>query len=82
MAQFYKHCMLHKTHRGQIGVSVQMTWIPEQFAHVGKVLALKDPSTGEWDDGWTVESVYARCEESYVMERSQDYKHQRKASDV
>jgi len=74
--------MLHKVTPGLAGVSVQMTWIPEEFAKEGKILELKNPQTGEWDNGWTVEKVYARSEESYVRERSQDYKHQRKASDI
>lgn len=33
-----------------------VSWIPEQFAHKGKVLKLKSDN-GEWVDGWIVESA-------------------------
>lgn len=51
-------------------------WIPEKFAVVGKVLKIKG------DDGWLVVSIHSRKSEEEVRERSQDYKHQRKASDI
>jgi len=57
-----------------------VSYIPEQYAKVGKILKLKE--NGEWKDGWIVEKVGSRRLTEEVIERSQDYKHQRKASDI
>ena len=67
---YYKQCQLRKRN------TIQTSWIPERFARQGKYLKLKG------DDGWLVESVGNRMEEKMVLERSQDHKHQRKASDI
>lgn len=70
MAHF-KQCELKKNG------SVQVAWIPEQFAHVGNYLELKG------EDGWLVTFVgQIRITNEEVLEQSQDYKHQRKASDI
>ena len=37
------------------GSSVQTSWLPRQFAKVGKTLRLKE--RGEWQDGWKVVEV-------------------------
>ncbi|MCU0703722.1 MAG: hypothetical protein MUF18_07075 [Fimbriiglobus sp.] len=34
-----------------------MSWIPEVFAEVGRVLKLKEPHG--WDDGWQVREVWS-----------------------
>ena len=31
-----------------------MSWLPEQFAVVGKVLKLRNDKSEAWDDDWTV----------------------------
>lgn len=82
MSKFYKHTTMHKPLPNDGGIQVHIAWIPEEFAKVGKVLKLKDPISGEWDDGWVVQSVYARQAEEFVLEHSQDYKYQRAASDI
>lgn len=79
---FFKQCMMHRRQEGLPGVSVHVAWIPEELAKVGKVLELLDSHTGEWTGGWVVESVHSRLSEEYVREHENDYKHQRKASDV
>jgi hypothetical protein len=56
-AIFYRQCLLKK------GTLVTTSWIPEKFAVLGKVLKLKDDD-GSWDNGWVVEAVYGRLEES------------------
>lgn len=72
---FYRQCELRKKN------SIQITWIPEEFAKKGKYIKLlQDNNT--WDDGWQVTEVGVREEDKIVAERSQDYKHQRKASDI
>jgi hypothetical protein len=53
-----------------------ISWIPEEFAVIGKFLKLDD------DDGWRVKMVGARKGDKEVNERSRDYKKQRKGSDM
>lgn len=50
---YYRQCQLVKKE----GVSTlnQVSWIPEKFAIMGKVLKLKEGET--WDDHWIVSSV-------------------------
>lgn len=68
---YYKQCVLRKQN------TVQTAWIPEQFAHINEYVCIKD------DDGWLVELVgQHRMLEEDVSKHSQDYKHQRKASDI
>jgi hypothetical protein len=59
------------------GKRATISWIPERYAKKGKYLKLKG------EDGWKVVSVSnLRMPEDLVKERSQDYKHQREASDI
>lgn len=51
---YYKQCHLQKPTKE--GTMCQTSWIPEQFAVVGKVLKLKD-SDGKWDNGWVVKTA-------------------------
>jgi hypothetical protein len=62
------------------GNTRQMAWIPEKFATAGRYLRLTEAGISE--DGWQVMGVGAQMTEKYVRERSQDYKHTRKASDI
>ena len=71
---FHRQCRLRK------GATEQVTFIPEEFAKVGRFVKLR--SATEWDDGWKVVAVYSRVESREAAERSQDYKHQRRASDI
>lgn len=72
---FYKQVELRR--EGTFLVS----WIPEVYAHVGYTIGLKDK--GQWSEGWEVLAVGAkRLPESAMVERSQDYKRTRKASDI
>jgi hypothetical protein len=60
------------------------SWIPQKYAKKGKYVKLKrEDATGirKWDNGWLVVEVGSKMKEEEVMVRSQDYKHQRKASD-
>lgn len=66
----YKQCVLEKCK------VKQTAWIPEQFAHAGKILKIKD------NNGWKVVEVGSqRFDQAYVLEREQDYKNQALASD-
>lgn len=75
---FYKQCILQKRKGIKPEVITQQTaWIPEVFAHVGRLVELKG------DNGWEVVAVaQQRLDAETVSEQSQDYKHQRKASDI
>ncbi len=64
----------------QRGTKHQTSWIPEEFAKLGKYIKVKED--GKWEDGWQVKSLGERKMASYVLEWSQDYKHQREASDI
>lgn len=75
MANFMRQCTLNR------GRAQTVSWIPEKFATVGKVLALKDRA-GEWTDGWEVAAVGGRLEASVVNERSQEYKKHRNSTDI
>jgi hypothetical protein len=46
--QGYRQCRLKKNE------SWQVSWLPEKFAVVGKVLKLRNDKDDAWDDGWTV----------------------------
>lgn len=67
---YYRQCKLKK------GDTISVAWIPEKFAKRGKWLKIKD------EDGWQVIDIYGRAREDYVLTHSQDYKHQREASDI
>ena len=71
---YHRQCKLIK------GNDTTVSWIPEKFALKGKYLKLKD--NGEWEDGWKVEFVGTKLPTKYVIDRSQDHVHQRKASDI
>lgn len=51
---FYRQCRLVK----QVGASqcVQVSWIPDPFARVGRVLRLRDADK-VWDNGWVVQTA-------------------------
>lgn len=55
----------------------QTVWIPENFAHKGKFLKIKD------EDGWEVVSVsQIRLSQEYIETHERDYKYQRQVSDI
>jgi hypothetical protein len=61
----------------QRGTTHDVCWIPSKFAVQGKTLRLVD------EDGWVVTSVGdLRLPSEYVEERKNDYRTQRRASDV
>lgn len=49
----YKQCKLVKTEKAEGRSHVRVSWIPEKFAVVGKVLKLKENDV--WIDGFVVE---------------------------
>jgi|SoiMetStandDraft_5_1073268.scaffolds.fasta_scaffold387745_2 hypothetical protein len=57
------------------------SWIPKRYAIVGRYIKLKSED-GSWEDGWKVHQTYAELPTKIVLERGQDYRNTRKASDV
>jgi hypothetical protein len=63
------------------GNTQRTSWIPEQFAVVGKML--KIDMDGEWNEGWIVEHVGStRRDSATVRERSRDHLRHRKKTDI
>jgi hypothetical protein len=72
---YFRQCKLQR------GNAFTTSWIPEKYTKKGKHIELKDNDV--WVDGWLVTEVgNKRLQEEYVVTRSQDYKRQRKASDI
>jgi len=64
------------------GTTRTTSWIPTKYAIKGKFLEMKNDQ-GKWIDGWRVVSVSNPPSlASYILERSEDYKHTRKSSDA
>lgn len=58
----FRQCKLQKDNR------VLVSWIPDKFAKIGKLLRLKE------DDGWKVIEVYDSMSEDRVKAYSRAYK--------
>ncbi len=75
----YLMCELSRKVDG--GIQNQVSWIPEKFAVKGKYLKLKEDTV--WIDGWLVDSASDESLPGNILnDRSQDYKTQRKGSDI
>jgi len=75
---WYHQCRFRSVSNGPNKIAV--AWIHERGAKVGrrmKFLDHRDP-----DIVWEVLEVWERARKSTVLERQQDYRHQRKASDI
>tara|TARA_R110000824_G_scaffold218435_2_gene405049 strand:+ start:3552 stop:3803 length:252 start_codon:yes stop_codon:yes gene_type:complete len=75
----FKQCKLQRLN------ATTTSWIPSKFAKLGQYLKLKDRAdkTDNWIDGWKVESVgHLEVDRKTVISRSEDYKNQRKVSDI
>lgn len=78
---FFRQCSLDLPLKN--GVKRTVSWIPEKYAIKGKIIQLKKRETDEWENGWVVVMVGTiRLTQDQVTERSQDFKKQRKASDI
>lgn len=75
---YYKQCVLRKEN------TIEVSWIPEVYAHVNAYVAIRNKKDKSiWDDGWQVITVSQfRMDEEQLNDFSQDYKHQRKMSDI
>ena len=57
------------------GLLITVTWLPDKFAIKNKSIIIDDFQ-------WTVNKIYNKMPYKYINERSQDFKHQRKVSDI
>lgn len=75
---YYRQCKMRKKH-SETSYSEQVSYIPEEFAVMNKVLKLKE--NGEWDDGWVVIGVSSdRHADEEVPDYHQAIKAHRKAT--
>ncbi len=50
---YFKHCRLNK--KCDVGHLEKITWIPEEFAMIGKTIKIRDEEDhNTWSDGWKV----------------------------
>ena len=76
----YRQCHLKK--KDGTHVWEQVSWIPEPYCVVGKVLKLRD-SDGNWDDGWKVVSAGSHVQsEQEVNTNSRQHLKHRLATDI
>ena len=76
---FHRQCRLSRQNKGKMETIT--TWLPEEFAKIGKVLEL-ETSGGEWENGWAICEVFSRKKTKEVAERERDYKKHRLNSDI
>lgn len=78
--EYFVQCLLYKD-SPLGGFLLTVSWLPEKFAHVGKVLKLENDDK-TWSNGWRVMKLYSRHESDFVLEHERDFARQRKASDI
>jgi len=70
------------------GDETYVAWIDSKFAKIGQPVAVIDSLLGApfdekgFSTGWIVEQTYSKLPEKYALDRSQDHKRTRKASDI
>lgn len=64
--EYFRQCSLQKKNEHQV------SWLPEQFAKLGKWLKLRE--NGIWEDGWQVILVGGRQSRQERIERGNDHK--------
>jgi hypothetical protein len=72
-------CMERPTERGK---ECLIGWIDEAFARIGKKLKLQNEDDDSWEYGWVVTAVGGRQSRAERTERHNDFKRQRKGSDM
>lgn len=68
---FYRQCKLARKNETQV------SYIPEKYAILNKILKLKNHH-GVWENGWKVEFVGARMEDSEVPDVHKQIRQHRK----
>lgn len=61
-----KYCFCHLVRQMGDGITWEMdSWIPKEYAVVGRILRLRTVG-GEWEDGWWVKSA-GEARESHLL---------------
>lgn len=76
---FSRQCALERP-LASGGKQIQISWIPEEFAKIGKFLKLREGDV--WENGWQVASIGGRQSRQQRIDRSRDHIIQRKGSDI
>jgi hypothetical protein len=63
--QVYRQCRLVKRIRD--GESIQTSYLPEEFAKVGRIVKVREDDGG-WDDGWVIRIVGGSLTEAQLGE--------------
>ncbi len=75
----YSQCKLEREF--SCGTVTMVTWLPSQFASVGRSLRLKE--AGIWEDGWVVREVWQTLPEEQLPDSHAERKaHKRATGDV
>jgi len=80
MKDKHVQCRLRKPITGE-AYKEQVSFIPEKYASVGRVLKLRN-CLEEWEDGWVVEDTYVVMPSDLVVQNSHAWTKQRKTSDI
>lgn len=76
MIDYHRQCkLIHLDSHAKM-----ISWIPDQFACVGNLVKLKN--NGKWEENWVIEEIFDKLPTDTVMKRKDDYKKQRRASDI
>jgi len=64
------------------GGSRAVTWLPEAFATVGRVLTLRHPVTGTWQRGWRVVATWTVRPTESVLRDARTHAHYRSDKNI
>lgn len=77
--KYWKQCGLKKKINNTT-FEEQVSYIPEPYCKIGKILKLKEDN--KWEDGWKVIWCGERKSDEEVSRNSRDYLRTRKVSDI
>lgn len=69
--EYHRQCRLSRQVEGKM--EIMTTWLPEKFAHIGKVLEI-EVSSGVWQNGWSVYEIYSRVRTQDAVQWERDFK--------
>jgi hypothetical protein len=77
MKHVHCHLVKYESTLTEFKVKHYHCWLPEKRAIIDSIVDIEDIG-----DGWIVKEVFNNLPTAVVLERSQDYKKTRKASDI
>jgi hypothetical protein len=73
---YYKQCLLIRRLYDTGRTIVEISWIPEKFAILNKVLRIED------EDGWIVRDVYGSSLLKNILRTQSSSRHHREVTDI